>query len=64
VHPAGTLSAAAGRLRGVTLPDAGGTAVDRYAARNANFVLVVGPHGGPGARSAPKDNANQPRAQD
>src|SRR5438128_376691 len=27
----------------------------RYAARNANFVLVVRPHNGLGARSAPKD---------
>src|SRR5687768_12129020 len=27
----------------------------RYAASNENFVPVVGPHNGPGARSAPRD---------
>ncbi len=31
------------------------TLVDRYAAPNANLVLVVQPHNGLGARSAPKD---------
>ena len=33
----------------------------RYAARAANFVLVVRPHNGPGAQSAPGDTGNQPR---
>ena len=31
------------------------TTVDRYAAPNVDFVLVVGPHNGLGAQSAPKD---------
>ncbi len=37
--------------------------LDRYAAPNENFVPVMDPHSGPGARSAPKDNENQPRAR-
>ena len=32
--------------------------LDRCAARNANLVLVVATHNGPGARSAPRDKAN------
>ena len=34
-------------------------ALDRYAAHNENFVRVVDPHGGPGARSAPGNTGNQ-----
>ena len=43
---------------------AGTLAPVRYAAPNENFVPVVGPHNGPGARSAPKKTlgSNQPRA--
>jgi hypothetical protein len=38
-------------------------ALARYAAPNANFVLVVGPHNGLGrAERAKKDTANQARA--
>ena len=40
----------------------------RYAASNANFVPVVGPHNGPGARSAPRNTVlldkNRARAKD
>ncbi len=32
--------------------------LDRCAASNEDFVLVGVPHSGPGARSAPKDQAN------
>src|SRR5205809_258328 len=41
----------------------GGRPLVRYAVPNENFVPVVGPHNGLGARSAPKRYwANQPRA--
>ena len=33
----------------------------RHAARNANFVLVVDPHDGLGAQSAPRNTGNQPK---
>jgi hypothetical protein len=36
-------------------------ALDRYAAHNEDYVPVVDPHGGPGARSAPGNTDNQPR---
>jgi hypothetical protein len=38
------------------------TVLDRYAARNANFVLVVRLHSGLAARSAARKTGNQPRA--
>src|SRR6059036_4278299 len=48
-------SSAAGCWRSTKRDNARTPLGDRYAAEKGNFVLVVGPHNGLGARSAPKD---------